>query len=334
MKNTIAILLGTYNGEKYVTELIRSIQNQSFNNWVLFIRDDGSSDGTIDTIKGLSSQDARLVLLNDTHGRLGVAQNFSALLQKALSCEFKYYSFCDQDDVWFPNKLELLLLSIKKHEKSLGVNHPLLIHTDLFVVDMNLSPICPSFLKLQKIKHEPIAPLKVLLAQNFVTGCATIANHSLMKLVSPIPKIAVMHDWWAALCAAACGKIIFCNKPTMLYRQHDDNVVGAKKFSSLLNPFNMHFRKRWATGKHNYVQSIKQAGALRSRLSNYTGQINNDALNLCSTYASILRLAGPKRLKPIIGAGIHRQNLYFNILFMLRILFTSRKAEGATHYTN
>ena len=141
--------------------------------------------------------------------------------------------FCDQDDVWLVNKVELLLKYMIRAEKKYGII-PILVHSDAVVVDKNLKVINRSFTELAGFNRE-MSHLSNLLQFNIVQGSTSIFNRELLnKLLclfnsGNISK-KTYHDWWCALVASAFGKIIFCNKQLMLYRQHRKNLVGVGYF--------------------------------------------------------------------------------------------------------
>ncbi|MCX6660415.1 MAG: glycosyltransferase [Candidatus Bathyarchaeota archaeon] len=138
----IDVLLATYNGEKYLREQIDSILSQTYKNWNLLVRDDGSSDNTIRIIE--SYRDLvpdRIVVLKDDLGNLGVIRNFSKLLGYSHS---DYIMLSDQDDMWLPRKIELTYKKMQDLVKKYGDDVPLLVYTDWKVVDVNLSVISNS----------------------------------------------------------------------------------------------------------------------------------------------------------------------------------------------
>lgn len=142
----------------------------------------------------------------------------------------KYVCFCDQDDVWHKDKLKLSLNKMKELEKK-EKEKPILIYTDLIVVDENLKILKNSFEKFQHFSLKE-KPLKRLIVQNNITGCTVLINKSLVKICGEIPKKALMHDWWLGLVALCFGKTFFLNKKTVYYRQHKKNLVGAKNVFS------------------------------------------------------------------------------------------------------
>lgn len=207
---SVDVLLAVYNGTPYLAEQLHSLKQQKEVAFRLLARDDCSSDGSKEILQKYHCE------LLPSVSRLGIVQNFSTLLQASNS---DYTFFCDQDDIWLPEKVQLSLLAFNSDK-------PTLIHTDLKLVDENLKLLSPSFWSHQQLT--PTSSLNHLLVQNRVTGCTMGINRKLRQLVGEIPKEAIMHDWWIALVAAAFGQIISLPSATVLYRQHTSNSIGAK----------------------------------------------------------------------------------------------------------
>jgi len=222
----VTILLSSYNGEKFVTEQVASIQHQTHPNWTLLVRDDGSRDRTLEIVQALSRADPRIVILTDARGNLGAAGSFGVLLEHVLRLDAPYVALADQDDLWCPAKIARELELMLRREQQAGPRKPLLVHSDLSVVGHDLTPVHRSFLKYQGLSHEAKFPLGRLLLQNFVTGSTVLLNRSLLESATPVPDV-IMHDWWLALCAAALGEIVFLPEATVRYRQHGGNAVGS-----------------------------------------------------------------------------------------------------------
>lgn len=222
--------MATYNGEKYVAEQISSLLSQTEKNWELFIHDDGSKDHTADILKKCREQnpDRIHILSGPTCG--GAKDNFLFLMRQVKT---PYVMFCDQDDVWLPEKIELEFRRIKEMEVQFGTDTPILVFSDLFVVDSKLNLIAEKMSVYQKLDPRHITP-KDLMIQNVITGCTVMMNRALAEkaLQVQVTDSIIMHDWWCALTAACFGKISYVDKPLVLYRQHADNSVGAKNISS------------------------------------------------------------------------------------------------------
>ncbi|MCQ2963095.1 glycosyltransferase family 2 protein [Streptococcus sp.] len=218
----INILMSTYNGEQFLAEQIESIQHQTVKDWTLYIRDDGSSDKTPDIIKRYAQADSRIIFINaDNRENFGVIKNFYTLLKHS---EADYYFFSDQDDIWLEDKLAVTIAEAQKHDNQ----KPLLVYTDLKVVDRELNVLHESMIKTQS--DHANTELVQELTENTVTGGTAMINHTLAELWTSTEDL-LMHDWYLALLASALGTLAYVNYPTELYRQHDANVLGARTWS-------------------------------------------------------------------------------------------------------
>lgn len=217
----LSVLIATLNNADYVGPLLDSVLNQTFGDFEVLVRDDGSSDGTLDAVR--QHRDGRVRVLPQTGPSGGAQNNFYLLLEQ---CDSDYIMFADADDVWLPDKIQKTRDAMLALEARYGRDCPLLVHTDLAVVDAALQPIAPSLFRYEKLSPGRNA-FKQLLVQNNVTGCTVMINRALHKLVPGNPGCSVMHDWWLALAAAAFGHIGVVDEPLILYRQHGGNQVGA-----------------------------------------------------------------------------------------------------------
>lgn len=228
----IDILMATYNGELYIKEQIESILNQTYKDWKLYIRDDKSKDQTLNVIKKYTKEyPDKIILIEDNLGGLGAKKNFSQLLKYSKN---EYCMFCDQDDVWLQDKIKISLDEIQKAESVYDKSTPILVHTDLKVVNEKLEIINESYWQFQGLDSK-YSGLNKLLVENNITGCTVIINKSLKSKVQEVPEEAIMHDWWIGLVAGTLGKIIQIDNKTILYRQHSNNVVGASGINSIKN---------------------------------------------------------------------------------------------------
>ena len=228
MENRVAILMAVYNGMKFLPEMLSSLQEQTYKNWTLYIQDDLSTDDTVKFLEEKSLEDDRIqVVPNDK--KLGAMGNFMSLLN---TVDAPYYMFCDQDDVWLPNKIELSLNLIKQKEQEFGSETPIIVHTDLKVVDRHLQEIAPSFWKLSRIDPNLLVSFNEQAGHNLVTGCTMLFNQSVKKVSQHYNQNVLMHDVWVLLCALKnAGKVFAIDTPTILYRQHGNNTLGARDIS-------------------------------------------------------------------------------------------------------
>ena len=209
---TCTILLSTYNGEKYLREQIDSLLKQKEVEINIFVRDDGSVDGTKAV---LDDYQAKGVLSWYTGKNLRLAKSFMHLLFNSPDSEF--YAFCDQDDVWDSDKLKSAIDCISK------VKAPALYCSDTLLVDANLRLIRQAGIQAECTFVES-------LITNPVTGCTMVFNKALRDIVLQFqPSVIDMHDWWIyRICMAVDGFFYFDSTPHIKYRQHENNVIGGQ----------------------------------------------------------------------------------------------------------
>lgn len=209
----VQVLLSTFNGAKYLPALLQSLALQREVDLEVLARDDGSSDQTVSLL--LAQQWPQFRVMPGKN--LGVVESFFKLLRNS-SDEADYFAFCDQDDVWSADKLSRGVQALE------GDDGPAIYFSRMTYVDQNLNPVGLS----------PLATdltLEHLLVENVAAGCTMVFNRMMRTalLRHGLPdEHALMHDWWLMLVAAAVGRIHFDPMPSILYRQHVGNVVGAK----------------------------------------------------------------------------------------------------------
>lgn len=296
----VNIVLSTYNGEKFLSEQIESIQAQTFTDWQLLIRDDGSTDKTLDIITAYTLKDERIHWIDeDERKNLGVINSFYKLIKHDVA---DYYFFCDQDDVWLPEKMTIMLAEATKYV----ADKALMVYMDLSVVDKNLKVINPSMINSQS--HHANTSLLAELTENTVTGGVSMVNHALVKRWSS-SDIMIMHDWYLALLATATGKLVYIDKPGELYRQHDHNVLGArtlaKRFKKWLNPLQA-IQKYWEL----IITSQKQAAAVLNQ-----PDLSDENRELIEKYVALLNQTMINRIKYLKKYHFKKNKLFHTVVF-------------------
>ncbi len=230
-----AVLLTTFNGARFLPDLLDSLLAQTDPDFVVRIQDDGSSDETPALIREICARDSRFSTGNEQNRHFGAAGNFLSLIRQS---EDDYILLCDQDDVWEPEKIAVLKEAMADLEAGSAPGTPLLVHSDCSVISEEGEQIEESFFRHQGWDPKAVT-LPPLLVQNNVTGCTLMINAPMRKLVSEHAraKELFMHDWFIALTAASFGKIAFVDRPLTRYRQHEKNTVGASARPLLIRGF-------------------------------------------------------------------------------------------------
>ena len=302
----VNILLSTYNGEQYIRQQIESIQKQSFKDWNLLIRDDGSSDSTLDVIEELVKEDSRIRLVNEQSiTNQGVIGSFLSLLKYEKA---DYYFFCDQDDFWLEDKLSIQLEEMLKFPKE----QPVLVYTDLSVVNQDLNVIASSMIRSQS--GHANTGLNEELTENTVTGGVTLINHALAELWSGEEEFPIlMHDWYLALLASAKGKLVYVDQVTQLYRQHTNNVLGArtlkKRVQNWVNP-HLLFTKYWDLIKKSQLQA-------RNLLAT---DLKDTDREMVESFVDIMSYPLSNRIRILMKYGLKKNKLFHTLVFRFLII--------------
>lgn len=247
----ITIIMAVYNGQEYIREQLESLKDQTYTEWRLVIRDDRSSDKTAEIVKKFSDEVEQEVIFKVNEKPSGSAKNNFALLINDAK-ESDYVMFCDQDDIWKKDKIEITFNKMKQAEERYGRDFPLLVHGDVEVIDENGNINSDSMFEMSHINAD--SKLPQILIQNHVTGCTMMCNKKLIAGISEYAssEYIIMHDYLAALYASVFGKIEVIKKPLLSYRQHSGNSVGAKNNN---NP--VYLLKRLANGRKSYKEAME-----------------------------------------------------------------------------
>ena len=301
----VNIVLSTYNGAKFLAEQLESIQKQTFTDWQLLIRDDGSTDETPQIIQQFATSDKRIKFINaDNRENFGVIKNFFTLVKFELA---DYYFFSDQDDVWLPNKMATMLDEAQKYDQA----KPLMVYMDLSVVDQNLVVTQPSMIQSQS--HHANTTLLPELTENTVTGGVSMINQALASRWQSTEQI-IMHDWYLALLATAIGELVYIDQPGELYRQHENNVLGArtlrKRLKKWLNPMQAVY-KYWDLIFNSQIQA---------RLLLSQPDLSDDKRELIEKYDGLLNQTFSNRIKMIKKYHFKKNKAFHTVIFWMLIV--------------
>lgn len=243
----LCILLASYNGEKYISEQLDSIINQTYKNWELIIRDDGSKDETVTILNKYEKKDERIKILRDDKGNLGFLKNFEELLFNAKE---EFVLFSDQDDFWLKNKLEKFVEKIRDLDEKV-LSKPLLIHCNSLVCDDKLEIIKEEFIDSKIAKK---TNSNIYFFEYIVQGSTSMVNKKMIKESLPFFKNVTLHDRYFHLLSQFLGTRVFIDESLVKYRQHERNEIGANR--SIIK--NIMSKKYFYVEDRKLIEEIKE----------------------------------------------------------------------------
>ncbi|CAH1059499.1 glycosyltransferase family 2 protein [Paenibacillus pseudetheri] len=299
----VQILLSTYNGEKYLDQQLESILEQSYKNISILIRDDGSNDSTIDIITSYTIKHPDIISFIKAQNS-GVIDSFLELIKHSYEdCE--YYCFCDQDDIWLPHKIELAVKKLSGIDSSI----PSMYFTATYPTSdmLTTQKVWPS------VTRKP--GLYNALIENIAVGATITFNKAAMGILKDrIPNASniIMHDWWLYIVVSSLGTVIYDETPSILYRQHESNVVGAD------TSFIRKFKKKWIRFKSNKNKRYLYRQALEFHTL-YSSLLNDNKKNQLDLFL-LPRKKLQDKLYFLRHSKLYRQTYSENLIFKFLVL--------------
>lgn len=297
----VTILLSTYNGCEYLQQQLESLYRQSYPDIAILVRDDGSTDSTRALLE--QEQAAGRIRLLGGNGNLGAAGSFFELLKHASATGAEYVAFCDQDDVWSPDKIARAVSALMP----VAAGTPAMYCARLELVDENLAHIAYTRLPRQ-------IGFGNALVESVAAGCTMVLNRKAVELiVNNLPDRVVIHDWWCYLVVSCFGTVIFDETASIKYRQHGANAIGA--------PFDWKTRlsrkyRRFFGAGDGYCWMSKQATSFKAIFQNSIPADRARCLTVFIGAKSSLRL----RFQLALSGAIWRQSRTDDVLLRLLIL--------------
>jgi len=285
MDKKILILMATYNGQLYIKKQLDSICNQSLKDWKLIIRDDGSSDETIEIIREYCKKDGRIHLVCNETSLHGAYQNFWALIDYAKKNEdFDYCFFSDQDDIWPIYKLELMTSNAAQYDQDI----PLLEYGDMQIINEKDEIVENSLNEIMGIGH--MSGYTQFYSAAFVWGCNMMINRKLIDIINVFPLNhpaihRMSHDNYYTKVCLITGNVIYLPKPCLLHRRHTNNVTSGNHLKlslrMILNKFLFGFSELCQTHANGYAQTLFTLECMENAgiKSNETNLIKKAILN-------------------------------------------------------
>lgn len=304
----IDLLLATYNGARYLPAQIRSLQNQTYDDWTLYVHDDGSTDATLDVVRRFAAGDARIRLVDDGRRFGSPADNFLHLLSLSTA---PYAVFCDQDDIWLENKLERLYDTISRADDG----RPLAAYCNAYVYN----PTAGTIDGYATLCH-PRKLGDAFFMNGGVQGCSIILNAALRAICTDRPPYVVMHDHLTTLAALAFGRLLYIDERLMLYRRYPGAVTG-ETYGTFRQRLGVFFRRgKSVLFEHHYAALRSFHEHYRDRLTAEQKQLferlyryerRSRAANALAVLRDGFRLYGKRRvlflkmlLRPLVGKDL------------------------------
>jgi glycosyltransferase involved in cell wall biosynthesis len=253
----VSVAIATYNGEKYLEEQLESIYSQTYKNIEVIVSDDRSTDGTVDILKKYSEKFGLSYSINGTN--LGVIKNFENAVSK---CSGEYILLSDQDDIWMPGKVEVLLAEIGDFS---------LIYSDGYIInkDGNREQIKLSgqkWIRPYGLDSSDENLYKYLIFNSFILGSSVMFRRDLLRVALPFYACYRNHDWWLAICADNENGIKYVDQALFLYRIHGENYSINEKLNF--------FKRIFLLFSHDRIENRKKLHRKESEVFDYLSRSN------------------------------------------------------------
>lgn len=316
MTATIGICLATWNGAAFLNRQLESIAAQSFSDWHLYVRDDGSSDGTHRLLEGFFMQHPdRVTLVHDELGQLGACANFAALMAGTTE---PYVAFSDQDDIWHEDKLTRTLDALRTLERTAAPDFPCMVHADRRLVDGQGQEIAASYWRSRKLAPGRLGAERHL-SFCIAAGSTMLINRALVCKASPVPPEARMYDCWLELTAQFFGAVAALDETVLDHRRHGGNASGPSQEND--SPAQRRFSARVRrllysreTQREIYRLYMRQAAAFRTR---YRADLSDIATQRLDQFLSLPRRGVSGRLKELFARRVTPPGLGRGLALML-----------------
>jgi glycosyltransferase involved in cell wall biosynthesis len=296
---SVAILLATLHGYRYLREQLDSIEQQSHRSWSIYVSDDGSDERTLAILRDYKERLGAYRFSIRQGPAKGFASNFLSLAcNREIAAD--YYAYADQDDIWYADKLKQALSWLQ----SIPVDIPALYCARTCNVDAKNST-----LGFSKLRIRP-ATFANALVENIASGNTMVCNHAaqaLLKAAGPLVRVAA-HDWWTYQLISGCGGVVFYDpKPSVRYRQHDANLIGSSRRSAPLQGRLTH------AGKLLRGQFRQWNGANIAALQGMRAHLTAEHQAQLDAFSQARQGRLPGRLVALVRAGVYRQSWIGNV---------------------
>ncbi len=303
-QDTVLIMVATYNGEKFLREQLDSLLSQSYENIAVEICDDGSSDETLAIAEEYCEKDKRFSLhRNETNQ--GYVKNFLKALQRSRA---SYMMLCDQDDIWYNDKVERTLDKMKQTERE-NANVPVLVYSDAMNYDSETRQKLGRFHATSHLNTKKV-DTPHLFMENKCIGCTIMVNGKMRDYLHELPEEIRVHDWWLALICSHFGRIEYLDEPTLLYRQHSGNMIGGEAYGGYVRERVSHIKRQRGVLQRTYRQGAAFLKCFRQ-------QMTAEQIRIAEQFAGIERQGWFGRRIRLIANGFYKSGFVRNVGLLL-----------------
>ena len=305
-RETVSIIMATYNGQEYLREQMDSLLSQTYRNIEIEVCDDGSTDGTVELVKEYQKKDGRISLHQNEKNR-GYVLNFLDGIKRSRG---RYRMLCDQDDIWNPDKVEITLAAMKKEEKKYP-SKPILVFTDAVNYDSESEQTLGNFHENSHLDTKKVDTAHLFM-ENKVIGCTAMINDKVLPFLVELPDRIRVHDWWLALICSHFGRIVYLREPTLLYRQHSGNMIGGSSFFDYV-------KNRLASLKSQKEVLLASYSQGQAFLELFGGQMSDSQREIARAFADMPRVGWCRRRFYVVKYGFTKSGILRNLGLLLLV---------------
>lgn len=303
-QDVVHIVMATYNGERFLREQMDSLLCQSYENITIEVCDDGSSDETLAIIHEYCEKDKR-VSLHQNKSNEGYVNNFLKGIKRSNA---PYTMLCDQDDIWYKDKVEHTLVKMKQIEGEKN-DVPILIYSDAMNYDSDTGKELGRFHESSHLNTKKV-DTPHLFMENKCIGCTCMVNRRIQTYLGELPEQIRVHDWWLALISSHFGKIAYLNEPTLFYRQHSSNMIGGDSYGDYVKDRLSKVERQRMVLRDTYRQAAAFLKCFRSQMS-------EEQIRIAEQFAQMEYAGWFGKRKRVIANGFYKSGLVRNIGLML-----------------
>lgn len=327
----VAIVVCTYNGSQYIESQIESLLAQ-IHEVSVHVSDDVSSDDTVEIVS--EKLRAGFDTLHVNTDNTGFVRNFEQGLKRAIETKAEYVALSDQDDIWDAQRVAAGMQAMSDLEALHGSDVPLLVHSDLRLIDAIGEQSHPSFMDYRRYRITSRRCLNIILGENGVMGNTVLMNRALAELCLPFPASLHVHDYWIALMAELFGHREMLDKPLVNYRLHENNASNTAESMSrglLASLANFNWQKLLARDFKLPFKEDTRLQVLKELLANPDDYpaLSEEQKNSINRFVDYLEFSQPrlKSLSYLMTSGVARSGLRFRVRLIFAVLLTRRYAR-------